>query len=336
LFFCTAIWLYLNFGAHNPFNNPVWRFMVPNITAIGHGAWWGLLTCVFVHVYWWHILLNMSSVPILGDFLEPHLGQARYVGFIVVAGVVGAAMELTLSGTTGQGFSGVLYGMYGYCLARRKDVPDFEDITTPLVNWGMLGFMGLCMVTTAVGWWHIANGAHLGGFLLGFFWGMVPSARAHTLGVAGLFCMALVVVYAYTYVPLEAVQRASAGSLQAQLALGESLVQTEDNRAEGIKWLEMAAGQGSFDAIQMLAWYLATDTNPAIRNGPEAVKWAKAAYQMKPTPGILDTVAAAYAEAGQWDQAVSTETQAIADAGGHKPDWQHRLDLYKQHQPYRE
>jgi hypothetical protein len=55
------------------------------------------------------------------------------------------------------------------------------------------------------------------------------------------------------------------------------------------------------------------------------------------TPADLDTLAAAYAETGQFDKAVSTEKEAIAllQSETEKNDYKARLKLFEGHMPYR-
>jgi len=61
-----------------------------------------------------------------------------------------------------------------------------------------------------------------------------------------------------------------------------------------------------------LAWLLATCPDPKIRNGPEAVTLARQACQTTGSShsGMLDVLAAALAETGQFDQAVTIAGQA--------------------------
>jgi tetratricopeptide (TPR) repeat protein len=97
------------------------------------------------------------------------------------------------------------------------------------------------------------------------------------------------------------------------------------------------------DPLLNLAWVLATDPHAELRNGPEAVKLASRAAELAGNRNvkILDTLAAAYAEAGQYSEASSTarEAQTAAAAQG-QPDLaeqiQQRLALYDSRQPYRE
>lgn len=88
------------------------------------------------------------------------------------------------------------------------------------------------------------------------------------------------------------------------------------------------------------AWLRATCPNAAFRNGKQAVDDAKAACRLCDWGewGYIDTLAAAYAEAGDFDSAIKFEQRAISKAK--KDDnikgAQQRLALYQQHKPYRD
>jgi Flp pilus assembly protein TadD len=97
------------------------------------------------------------------------------------------------------------------------------------------------------------------------------------------------------------------------------------------------------DTLNNLAWILATDPHSEIRNGAEAVKFASAACRLTRDRDafMLGTLAACYAEHGEFDQAIATAQQAhdLALTQG-KPDIAERnlqlLALYRAHRPYRE
>ena len=57
-----------------------------------------------------------------------------------------------------------------------------------------------------------------------------------------------------------------------------------------------------------LAWILSTDANPDFRNGTEAVRMAERACALtgRQDPEKLKTLAAAYAETGRFEEAIST------------------------------
>ncbi len=91
-------------------------------------------------------------------------------------------------------------------------------------------------------------------------------------------------------------------------------------------------------AYDGLAWQLATCPDPQYRHGKIAIVAAERACELSHwnVAGYLDTLAAAYAESGDFDNAMKWETkfltyhipEAAANAG------QARLALYQAHQPY--
>jgi len=91
------------------------------------------------------------------------------------------------------------------------------------------------------------------------------------------------------------------------------------------------------------AFIMATCPFPALRNGAEAVKLAERANKKTGENhlDVLDTLAAAYAEAGRFDDAVATARKTIDLAAAQdSPEMvrlmQTRLALYEAHQPLRE
>jgi protein O-mannosyl-transferase len=94
------------------------------------------------------------------------------------------------------------------------------------------------------------------------------------------------------------------------------------------------------DAANNLAWLLATYSNPRFRDPAEAIRIAKIAIEInKQNPGVMDTLAAAYASAGKFDEAIETAQKAmeISINIGQKQlasKLAKRLKLYKAQKPY--
>jgi tetratricopeptide (TPR) repeat protein len=89
-----------------------------------------------------------------------------------------------------------------------------------------------------------------------------------------------------------------------------------------------------------LAWVQATSPDPKVRDWAAAVEAARRAVRLSGgADGMyLDTLAAAYAEAGKFDEAVKTQQQALADPAylaREGDDARERLRLYQAKQPYR-
>ncbi|MFQ5674288.1 MAG: tetratricopeptide repeat protein [bacterium] len=91
-----------------------------------------------------------------------------------------------------------------------------------------------------------------------------------------------------------------------------------------------------------LAWVLATTRQSSLRDGEEAVQLGIKVCEMTNylLPGKLDVLAAAYAEQGRFDKAISIGRQAYELAKSNHPDLakqiQRRLKLYEAKKPYRE
>ncbi len=92
-----------------------------------------------------------------------------------------------------------------------------------------------------------------------------------------------------------------------------------------------------------LAWMLATCPDASLRDGGRAVKLAEQAEALAGTrsPQLLDTLAAAYAEAGRFPEAVETARQALNLNTTQNDRFsveaiQSRLKLYEANSPYHE
>ena len=93
-------------------------------------------------------------------------------------------------------------------------------------------------------------------------------------------------------------------------------------------------------ALNNLAWLRATCPKDSFRDADEAVVNAKRVCDItKDREGMyLDTLAAAYAEAGRFDDAVKAQEKALTDksfANRHGDEAQKRLKLYQGRKPFR-
>jgi tetratricopeptide (TPR) repeat protein len=90
------------------------------------------------------------------------------------------------------------------------------------------------------------------------------------------------------------------------------------------------------------AWDLATHPDAGSRDGPRAVRLARQACQATGDrqPALLDALAAAYAEIGEYDRAAAVARQALSLAASAEPgrvaELESRVHLYESRQPYRD
>jgi Flp pilus assembly protein TadD len=122
--------------------------------------------------------------------------------------------------------------------------------------------------------------------------------------------------------------------LAGRKQIGEALAHFHEAVRLKPDWLE---------ALNNLAWMLATQPDGKLRNGTEAVRLATRAVELTKTnnPGALDTLGAAYAEAGRFAEAAAAAQKAVelAAAAGQKElvaEIQKRRQLYQARQAFRE
>jgi ankyrin repeat protein len=85
-----------------------------------------------------------------------------------------------------------------------------------------------------------------------------------------------------------------------------------------------------------IAWYLATATEPSKRDGAEAVEFAKKACELDGYHywSLLDTLAAAYAESGDFENAVRWLSQAITNCPDDTSEMVSILERYRNQEAY--
>lgn len=98
----------------------------------------------------------------------------------------------------------------------------------------------------------------------------------------------------------------------------------------------------NLEKLIYVARVMSASQNPQARSGVEACRLAQQAVALAGTnqPSVLDTLAAAYAEAGRFEEAAKTQRQAInlaATLGSHDDEsaMRQRLELYLKGQPWR-
>jgi rhomboid family protein len=144
-----------------------------------------ILTSMFLHGGWFHILGNLWFLYIFGDNIEDHLGHFPYLIFYLVCGIAAALTDIALSPTSKVptiGASGAIAGVMGayillYPRARVQTLVVLIVFFTFwwLPAWVFLGYWFLIQfiatTVTASSAHHqtggIAFAAHVGGFVTG-------------------------------------------------------------------------------------------------------------------------------------------------------------------------
>jgi tetratricopeptide (TPR) repeat protein len=126
--------------------------------------------------------------------------------------------------------------------------------------------------------------------------------------------------------------------------LGVLLIHSDDAAGAIQQWkINLQIDPNDGNALNNLAWVLATYPADGIRNGKRAVELAEKAVTLPggDSPSVLRTLAAAYAEVGDFSKAISTAQRATERATVAKntslvETLRHELSLYETGNPYRE
>jgi membrane associated rhomboid family serine protease len=152
-----------------------------------NGAWYTLVTSIFLHGGWFHLIGNMLFFWVFGNNVEDAMGHGRFIAFYLLCGVLAALAQTLLqqgSSVPMVGASGAISGIMGAYL-----------LLYPRVRVHMLVFLGFFITTITVPAWlmlvywlflqavgslpSLAGGAagagggvaflaHVGGFAAGF------------------------------------------------------------------------------------------------------------------------------------------------------------------------
>jgi tetratricopeptide (TPR) repeat protein len=133
-------------------------------------------------------------------------------------------------------------------------------------------------------------------------------------------------------------------SAQAHFKYGQALQAQHDDAGAKIEYEQALALEPKHGGANLsLAWLLATCSDGSLRDGNRAVEMARQAEALSggESPQVLDTLAAAYAEAGRYGEAVATAKRALelSATRNNQPlaeGIQLRLKLYEVNTPYHE
>jgi rhomboid protease GluP len=159
-----------------------------------HGEWWRLLSCMFLHIGFIHLLVNGYSLRMLGPLLERLYGGWRFAVLYLLSGLIGSIAAVIVSpDVLSAGASGAIWGLLGGLCAwlylNRQHLPArlvsqvAQDLTfVILLN---------VVISLAPG---ISASAHFGGGLAGVLVGALLVEHRYRRGLARLLCLLTLLV----------------------------------------------------------------------------------------------------------------------------------------------
>jgi membrane associated rhomboid family serine protease len=140
---------------------------------------WTIITAIFVHGGFSHIIFNMISLYFLGSLFLRAAGDRGFLAVFFLGGLAGNALYILLAppNTIGIGASGAIFAIGGALAILIPRVPVyifFIPIAMPL--WvAILIFLLLSFFFAGIAWQ-----AHLGGVLAGVLAGLILRRRGRT------------------------------------------------------------------------------------------------------------------------------------------------------------
>jgi membrane associated rhomboid family serine protease len=134
---------------------------------------WTVITYMFAHASFTHILFNMIALYFFGPRVEQRLGSARFFSLYIISGISGALLSLMMN--TGYPIVGASGALFGVMMAFARFWP--RDL---IYIWGIFPIQArwLVILYTAYSLWSglrgspsgVADFAHLGGYVGGLLY----------------------------------------------------------------------------------------------------------------------------------------------------------------------
>ena len=172
----TGVIDFLTFLEPNFTSNGYINFLSFEETFIRNNQWWRLITPMFVHFSFAHLAFNCLWIYVLGSKIELFDGHVKFIILVIFSSLSANYSQYIFSESfLFGGLSGVIYGMFGYCMIIELETSNERYGLPPAIYlfmlvWMILGFLG---ILTLFGFGNIANYAHLGGLIGGIIFGMV-------------------------------------------------------------------------------------------------------------------------------------------------------------------
>jgi len=137
---------------------------------IADGQWWRIITSMFLHGGFLHLLFNMFALFLFGPELERIAGKIRFITVYLLSGIFGnvATFVVEHANYASVGASGGIFGIFGAYAAlvyyTRRTMPQLKQIIMPIIV--------IAVIMTFLQP-NVNISAHLGGLITGFIIGLV-------------------------------------------------------------------------------------------------------------------------------------------------------------------
>ncbi|MDF2641951.1 MAG: peptidase [Pseudomonas sp.] len=170
-------WLtFLDFRVHGEYAT-----FVPLSDSLAAGQWWRIVSPMLIHFGILHLAMNGMWYWELGRRIELRQSSWQLLALTLLFAAVSNYVQYLSGGPSlFGGLSGVLYGLLGHCWIFQLLAPNPiyrlpRGVLVMMLVWLLLCLFG---VVSMLGFGDIANGAHVGGLIIGCVTGLVGGALA--------------------------------------------------------------------------------------------------------------------------------------------------------------
>ncbi|WP_338777132.1 rhomboid family intramembrane serine protease [Metabacillus sp. FJAT-52054] len=168
---------------------------------IMEGEWWRLITPMFLHIGFIHLLMNSMALYFIGEAVEKMFGSARFLMIYFFSGIMGTLASFAFNTSISAGASGAIFGCFGALLYLGVVQ---RDLFLRTIGPNILVVIG---INLALGFTisNIDNAGHIGGLIGGMaaaFAVQLPSqsksARQGLAAAAGLVLAVSLAAFGYS------------------------------------------------------------------------------------------------------------------------------------------
>lgn len=159
-------------GSQNPFTLVKYGAKVNELIVLGD--WWRLITPMFVHIGFTHLLFNGLIIYFLGQQLEILIGHTRFFLLYILSGILGNAASFALNNSISAGASTAVFGMFASTIVLGKMYPYHAAIQRLSRNYFVLIVLNVLMGIFST---TVDNAGHIGGLVGGYLIMYVLSSR---------------------------------------------------------------------------------------------------------------------------------------------------------------
>ena len=156
-------------------NLDLFNQMALSSIGIKAGMYWQIITSMFMHGSFMHILVNMWGLYLFGSLITPHLKTARFLTMYFISGICGSVLWLIFNWNTPSLVVGASGALFGVLIATAMLEPNKEFIMllfpVPMKAKTLVAVYAVVEILSApssAG--NVAHLAHIGGLIGGYIY----------------------------------------------------------------------------------------------------------------------------------------------------------------------